>query len=281
MIKTVIFDIDNTLYDFARANRFGMEAVRDYCRRSFGLEEPHFREYYRKAWRMAGERVGSDTAAIHNRMLRFQCMMELLGKPLFPHVKTLACTYWDTVLEQMKPYPGIAELFRTLHEDQIRIGIGTDMTAYIQYRKLEELGVAPYVDLVVTSEEAGVEKPDPKFFGLCAEKAGCAAEECAFIGDNVKKDVQGSIAAGMHGIWYSQGKEPEAGLMYPVIRSFEAADEVKKFHELAQTPLILTSQVVRVHFYRLVEQFYPDVHVLSFNEISNNIQIQAIGNITL
>ena len=153
MRKTVIFDIDNTLYDFARANRFGMEAVRDYCRRSFGLEEPHFREYYRKAWRMAGERVGSDTAAIHNRMLRFQCMMELLGKPLFPHVKTLACTYWDTVLEQMKPYPGIAELFRTLHEDQIRIGIGTDMTAYIQYRKLEELGVAPYVDLVVTSEE--------------------------------------------------------------------------------------------------------------------------------
>ena len=47
MIKTVIFDIDNTLYDFVRANRFGMEAVRDYCRRSFGLEEPHFREYYR------------------------------------------------------------------------------------------------------------------------------------------------------------------------------------------------------------------------------------------
>ena len=229
MIKTVIFDIDNTLYDFDRANRFGMEAVRDYCRRSFGLEEPHFREYYRKAWRMAEERVGADTAAIHNRMLRFQCMMELLGRPLFPHVKTLACAYWDTVLEQMKPYPGIIQLFQTLHEDQIRIGIGTDMTAYIQYRKLEELGVSPYVDLVVTSEEAGVEKPDTKFFGLCAEKAGCSAEECAFIGDTVKKDVQGSIDAGMHGIWYSQGAEPEEGLPYPVIRSFERAEEVKNF----------------------------------------------------
>lgn len=229
MIKTVIFDIDNTLYDFDRANRFGMEAVRDYCRRSFGLEEPHFREYYRKAWRMAEERVGADTAAIHNRMLRFQCMIELLGRPLFPHVKTLACAYWDTVLEQMKPYPGIIRLFQTLHEDQIRIGIGTDMTAYIQYRKLEELGVSPYVDLVVTSEEAGVEKPDPKFFGLCAEKAGCSAEECAFIGDNVKKDVQGSLAAGMHGIWYSQGAEPEEGLPYPVISSFERAEEVKNF----------------------------------------------------
>lgn len=226
MIKAVIFDIDNTLYDFDRANRFGMEAVRDYCRCSFGLEEPRFRECYRKAWRMAEQRVGSDTAAIHNRMLRFQCMMELLGEPLFPHVKTLACTYWDTVLEKMEPYPGIVQLFQNLHGRQIRIGVGTDMTAYIQYRKLEELGVSPFVDMVVTSEEAGVEKPDPKFFGMCVEKAGCSAGECAFIGDSVKKDVQGSIASGLHGIWYSQGKEPEAGVPYPVIRFFEEAEEV-------------------------------------------------------
>lgn len=48
MIKAVIFDIDNTLYDFDRANRYGMEAVQDYCARSFGLEEPHFQKCYRK-----------------------------------------------------------------------------------------------------------------------------------------------------------------------------------------------------------------------------------------
>lgn len=221
MIKAVIFDIDNTLYDFDRANRYGMEAVREYCRRTFGLEEPHFQKYYQKAWHMAEQRVGSDTAAIHNRMLRFQCMMELLDQPLFPHVKTLACAYWDTVLARMEPYPGVAELFQNLHENRIRIGIGTDMTAYIQYRKLEGLGLSAYVDMVVTSEEAGVEKPDPKFFRICVEKAGCPAGECAFIGDNLKKDVQGSIAAGLHGIWYSQGKEPAPGLEFPVIRSFQ------------------------------------------------------------
>lgn len=77
--------------------------------------------------------------------------------------------------------------------------------------------------MVVTSEEAGVEKPDSKFFGLCVEKAGCPAGECAFIGDNLKKDVQGSIDAGLHGIWYSQGKEPAQGLAFPVIRSFQDA----------------------------------------------------------
>lgn len=221
MIKAVIFDIDNTLYDFDHANLCAMETVREYCRHSFNLEEPLFQEYYQKAWNRAMERVGSDTAAIHNRLLRFQCMMELLEQPVFPHAKILCCEYWDTVLAHTKPFPGIVELFQALKAKQIRIGIGTDMTAYIQYRKLEVLGLSPYIDMVVTSEEAGVEKPHPKFFGLCVEKAGCFAEECVFIGDNVKKDVNGAVAAGLQGIWYTMGKEPEEALSFPYIRSFE------------------------------------------------------------
>ena len=55
----------------------------------------------------------------------------------------------------------------------------------------------------------------------------------------------------------------------------------KKFQELSQTPIVLTSQVIRVYLSRLIAQFYPDVYVLSFHEITSNIQIQAIGNITL
>ena len=36
-----------------------------------------------------------------------------------------------------------------------------------------------------------------------------------------------------------------------------------------------------IHFYRLIEQFYPNVRVLSFNEIANNVQIQSIGSLNL
>ena len=57
--------------------------------------------------------------------------------------------------------------------------------------------------------------------------------------------------------------------------------QLKKFNSLSQNPVVLTSQVMRVHFYRLTDQFYPNVRVLSFNEISNNVQIQSIGSLTL
>lgn len=61
----------------------------------------------------------------------------------------------------------------------------------------------------------------------------------------------------------------------------QLGDLRKKFQELSQTPVVLTSQVIRVYLSRLIAQFYPDVYVLSFHEITSNIQIQAIGNITL
>lgn len=60
----------------------------------------------------------------------------------------------------------------------------------------------------------------------------------------------------------------------------QIGEELKKFNELAQDPVILTSQVIRIYIYRMLEPFYPNIYVLSFNEISSNIQIQAVGNIS-
>ena len=56
---------------------------------------------------------------------------------------------------------------------------------------------------------------------------------------------------------------------------------MKKFADLSQTPVILVSQVIRGYFSKMITQFYPNVYVLSFNEITSNVQIQALGNITL
>ena len=61
----------------------------------------------------------------------------------------------------------------------------------------------------------------------------------------------------------------------------QMAEQLRKFNSFTQNPVILTSQIMRVHFYRLIEQFYPKVRVLSFNEVANNVQIQSIGSLRL
>ncbi|WP_349669178.1 flagellar biosynthesis protein FlhA, partial [Lacrimispora sp.] len=92
---------------------------------------------------------------------------------------------------------------------------------------------------------------------------------------DLEKNIISSMAKGEQGVYLALSPE----VMQSVIG--QLGEQIKKFNDLEQKPVILTSQVVRLYFYRLIEQFYPNVYVLSFNEIANNIQIQAVGNITV
>ena len=91
----------------------------------------------------------------------------------------------------------------------------------------------------------------------------------------VEKAIIAGLTKGEQGIYISMSPE----LMQKLIA--QISEQMKKFNDLSQTPIILTSNVVRAYFYRLIEQFFPNIYVLSFNEIANNVQIQAIGNIVL
>ena len=55
--------------------------------------------------------------------------------------------------------------------------------------------------------------------------------------------------------------------------------EIGKIKELVNIPIVLTSPMVRIYFKKLIDQFYPNVTVVSFSEIDNDIQIQALGSI--
>ena len=59
------------------------------------------------------------------------------------------------------------------------------------------------------------------------------------------------------------------------------ADQLDKMRRLVQEPVILTSPVVRVYYKKLLDQFYPDVTVLSFNDLDSTVQIQSLGTIQI
>lgn len=105
-------------------------------------------------------------------------------------------------LDNMSLYAGARDLLEALHEKYIRVGVCTDLLAHIQHRKLRRLGMMDDVDCMVTSEEAGVEKPSPGIFKLCIEKLRLPAEEVCFVGDNLERDVKGAMAAGLQAIWF-------------------------------------------------------------------------------
>ncbi len=91
----------------------------------------------------------------------------------------------------------------------------------------------------------------------------------------VEKKIIASLTRNEQGVYLAMGPE----LMQQIVS--QLANQMKKFNDLSQTPIILVSQVIRGYFAKMITQFYPGVYVLSFNEITSAVQIQAIGNITL
>ncbi len=89
----------------------------------------------------------------------------------------------------------------------------------------------------------------------------------------VEKKIISSLTRNEQGVYLAMGPE----LMQTIIS--QLAEHLKKFSDLSQTPVILVSQVIRGYFSKMITQFYPHVYVLSFNEITNTVQIQALGNI--
>ena len=91
----------------------------------------------------------------------------------------------------------------------------------------------------------------------------------------VEKRVVASLTKNEQGVYLAMG----ADLMQQIVA--QLSECMKKFAELSQTPVVLTSPVIRTYLSRMLSQFYPNLYVLAFNEITSNVQIQAIGNITL
>ncbi len=95
------------------------------------------------------------------------------------------------------------------------------------------------------------------------------------LDSEVERRVVSSLTKNEHGIYLSMGPE----LLQPIIS--QIADCLPKFADLGSSPVLLTSQVIRIYMSRLLRQYFPNLCVLAFHEIVGTAQIQALGNITV
>lgn len=205
MVKAVIFDLDDTLYAYEPLNIVATERVRELTCRELGITAKQFDEAYEFGKSETKRQLG-DVAASHNRILYCQKALEYLGVKPIPLSLRMYETYWGTILEKMRLRNGAREFLDQMREQGIIVMICTNLTAHIQHRKIEALGIAEDITYLVTSEEAGQEKPAPELFNLCLEKLGLPAEEVCFIGDGPEKDVKGAKAVGMLAILFEPDK---------------------------------------------------------------------------
>jgi HAD superfamily hydrolase (TIGR01549 family) len=195
--KGILLDLDNTLYKYDKPHLTALDEVFRVCSKKFSISQNESK----KAYGIARKKVHielSETAASHNRLLYFQKMMEILKiNPLCNGLK-LYNTYWNTFLDNLKVCDGVYEF---LEKYKGKVCLVTDLTAHIQFRKIEKLRFGDYIDCIVTSEEAGREKPHPYIFTLALQKLNLMPEDVCMIGDSFNKDITGASNLSIHSFW--------------------------------------------------------------------------------
>ena len=159
---------------------------------TFSITESQFETAFDQARNEIKTRLNQQ-ASSHSRLLYFQRMLEIMG--LGSQV-LLALdfeqTYWRTFLSRATLFDGVKSFLDDLRLANIPTAVVTDLTAQIQFRKIVYFGLDHYFDYIVTSEEAGYDKPHTAPFDIAIEKMKPKGNCIWMIGDNPVNDVQGA-----------------------------------------------------------------------------------------
>lgn len=206
MKKAVLFDLDDTLYDYKNPNKKGVLASYRIISKEIKISKTKFLKLYKRAndeikYELAG------TASSHSRILYFQRIIEKTHNTVNPEIiLKMYKEYWDAFLKNMKLGKGVIDTFKKLKNQNIRIVLVTNLTTHIQLRKMRKLKISKYIDYLVTSEESGSEKPSAIMFLLSLKKLKILPEEAIMVGDNLVSDIEGANAVGIYSIAITKKK---------------------------------------------------------------------------
>lgn len=200
--KAVLFDLDDTLYEYAPCNRHGLAAAREVLGSAFEIPAQEFHALHDEVREQLARELRGQ-AASHNRALFFKRMVEAVAGGPHPGsgdlVGRMYGSYWEAFYERMQPQADALEVLAALKASGPLVLV-SNHTALPQLGKIAALGFDGLFDAVVTSEEAGVEKPAARIFEVALERTGTGREEAVMIGDDPETDIAGAAVLGMRTI---------------------------------------------------------------------------------
>ena len=194
---------------------------------------------------------------------------ELLGRSeviqLVENLKRTSPEVVEEVIPNLLSYSHLERILRNL----LREGVPVRDLGTILETAADALATTKDLDMVTENIRASLSRTITRRF--CEH----GQLRVVTLDAEVEKRVIASLSKNEQGIYLAMGPD----LMQQIVT--QLAELMKKFNDLGQTPIVLTSQVIRVYFSRMLAQFYPNLYVLAFNEITSDVQIQSLGNITL
>ena len=197
MIKGIIFDFDNTLYDYTNVDHIAMNILLDKIKYQHNISFDEIVSNIKKS---------NNNALKHNKLLYIKKFLEV-NKIHIKYLSEFMKIYNDIFMSNIKLYDGVLELFKYLVSKKIKIGIISNNTFHQQFEKLRYFGLLEYIDEIITSDEAGEEKPNDVIYNIITTRMNLLKHEIIFIGDDLINDVMKPLSMGYFSMHFNLNKE--------------------------------------------------------------------------
>jgi HAD superfamily hydrolase (TIGR01509 family) len=233
-IDTVLFDLDDTLYDHRHARLAGMQAIR--------RADPALGRLPLTRLDRTFERLLTDvhislvlTGKISLgesrwiRMTRFldEFRIELPRRRIRELIEIRFAEY----LRHRRPVPGAPALLRHLKAEGKTVGVVTNNLRSEQEEKLRVTGLDALVDHLICSDQVGVTKPHPRIFRVALKRAHAQPRTAVMVGDSWEWDVLGAARLGIWPVWFHRDRRP--------LPRAPRAEELRSFRPLAQATRVI------------------------------------------
>ena len=195
MLKVVLFDLDDTLVDQEGASRaalldwlpelgLGLDDAEELVTAWGVIAEAAYRRYQRREITFAEQ-----------RRVRVR---EFLGADATDDESDEIFSGYLTRYERAwTAFDDAVPALRRVHDAGLVAAVLTNGDSAHQARKLERLGLAEHLDVVVASDDLPAGKPDPRAYAATCEILGVGPGDVLMVGNDVEKDYQGSLDAGL------------------------------------------------------------------------------------
>ena len=227
MIRYVLFDVDDTLLDFGKAEaaairktfeRIGIPVTDELIRRYSEINAQQWSRF--EKGEITREKLLTE---------RFDILFSELGINVPSEMAQASYEYLLGIGHYF--VDGAEELLEAL-KDKYELYIVSNGNASVQDRRLKSAGIIPYFKDIFISERVGFNKPSAEFFDACFERIpGFEKDKAVIVGDRLSSDILGGINAGVKTCWFNpRGDAPDPDI--------PADYEIKRLSEL---PALLES----------------------------------------
>jgi 2-haloalkanoic acid dehalogenase type II len=204
-VTTILFDLDDTLFDHAGTARAALAATAAGRATLQGVPvETLYRHYSELLEELHPLVMTGRISYLEARQQRFARLLA----PYEPAASgadaaQLAEQHYGHYQQLRRPLAGALALLQAL-KPAYKIGIVTNNRTAEQQEKLRHLGMYHLVDALITSEDMGVLKPDPAIYQQALQRLGATPAETVMVGDNWQADVVGALAVGIRPVWLNR-----------------------------------------------------------------------------